>query len=801
MNEHLDWPMPLGYLPQDVGDGRSAETCLAAFQDGTSQIGTLERFLPQQGLVEIRSRGGDEPRLIILSQLKSLHMTRPLVPSIDGVDSLGARFHDRFEVEFFDGERLVGETCGFTADDRGLFLYLVNRSDTLTRFYAPDGAIKRFRMGDPQLEPGLPPPVKAPTAARSAVPLLGAASVSVARAPCPEPPATPAEPVEPADIATLEDLQQAMAALKRTPWLMLGDAVVREGLITTAQLQDALRRQQGGCNQPLGDILVDMGLVERGTINRLLARQFGIPFVDLRRFQAPEAEALGLLSGEICLRHGALPLAFFADGTLVLAMENPIDQESLQALSFFARRKLQPVMAGRRELDREIAAAYGTQPAVREGSGLELLEQLEADPPRQEAEDVQVTRSDSALVRLVNRVILDAVEQGASDIHIETYPDPLNTLVRLRKDGTLVPHLEIPAAHSSAFISRIKIMCQLDIAERRKPQDGKIEFRRFAPADVELRVATIPTANGLEDVVLRVLSAGKPIPLDQLGLSPSNLQGVTRMVARPHGLCLVCGPTGSGKTTTLHSVLNHVNVPGRKIWTAEDPIEITQPGLRQVQVNPRIGWTFAAAMRTFLRADPDIIMLGEIRDEETARVAIEGSLTGHFVYSTLHTNSAPESIVRLLDLGADPFNFADALLGVLAQRLAKRLCPACRAPRVATAEDMADLLAEYCGDSALDPAFVMRGWTDRFAGPDGRFTLHKARGCPRCHDSGYRGRIGLHELLVVSASTRRLIQTRATVAELVAVAMSEGMRTLKQDGIDKVLAGLTDMVQVRAMCG
>ncbi|MDP3937205.1 MAG: GspE/PulE family protein, partial [Deltaproteobacteria bacterium] len=408
---------------------------------------------------------------------------------------------------------------------------------------------------------------------------------------------------------------------------------------------------------------------------------------------------------------------------------------------------------------------------------------------------------DSTLVQLVNKIILDAVEQRASDIHIESNPGNRSTRVRVRKDGTLVTYLEIPSRIRKAVISRVKIMSQLDISERRKPQDGKIDFSRFGPARVELRIATIPMRDGLEDVVMRVLAASKPVPIDDLGFDAARLDTIKRLISRPQGLLLVCGPTGSGKTTTLHTLLGFINTDERKIWTAEDPIEITQPGLRQVQVNAKIGWTFAAAMRSFLRADPDVVMVGEMRDAETAKIGIEASLTGHLVLSTLHTNSAPESIVRLLDLGMDPFNFADALLGILAQRLVKRLCPACKVPHEATAPELDELAREYCEGTSIVAKSQSDTWLRRLGGAKRKITLYRARGCERCDATGYKGRLGLYELLVADSGLRQLVQSRAPVPDVRDAALAAGMRTLKEDGIDKVMQGLTDMQQVRAACG
>ena len=322
-------------------------------------------------------------------------------------------------------------------------------------------------------------------------------------------------------------------------------------------------------------------------------------------------------------------------------------------------------------------------------------------------------------------------------------------------------------------------------------------------------MATIPTAGGMEDVVMRILAAGEPIPLDSLGVSPSNLVRLKDVVGKPYGLFFVCGPTGSGKTTTLHSILSYINKPETKIWTAEDPVEITQKGLRQVQVNKKAGLDFATVMRAFLRADPDVIMVGEMRDKETVAIGIEASLTGHLVFATLHTNSAPESINRLLDMGMDPFNFADALLGILAQRLAKRLCKSCKVAYQPSPEEMKHLLAEYCDDLANTDRWkkgaqaaaeaIHQEWLDTYA-KDGKFTLYRAKGCAVCGDSGYKGRVGLHELLLGTDQLKKQIQEHARVAELFATAINEGMRTLKMDGIEKILSGITDIKQVRSVC-
>jgi type II secretory ATPase GspE/PulE/Tfp pilus assembly ATPase PilB-like protein len=376
---------------------------------------------------------------------------------------------------------------------------------------------------------------------------------------------------------------------------------------------------------------------------------------------------------------------------------------------------------------------------------------------------------------------------GASDIHVEPYGRK-DLTVRLRVDGVCTNYLRVPANYSRALVSRYKIMAALDIAERRKPQDGRIRVR-IRNREIELRVATIPTTGANEDVVMRVLSAAEPLPLEKLAMSPRNHEAFLQIITKPYGIGLVVGPTGSGKTTTLHAALGYINKPERKIWTAEDPVEITQYGLRQVQVLPKIGFTFAAAMRSFLRADPDVIMVGEMRDQETANIGIEASLTGHLVLTTLHTNSAPETITRLLEMGMDPYNFADALLGVLAQRLVRILCPVCKRPYEPERQEYDEMAFAY-GEEAFESLGIAYSKD---------LQLFKPVGCDRCNN-GYRGRMGIHELLAVSGRIREAIQKRALVEEIRQTAVDEGMTTLLQDGIRKVFEGHTDFKQVRSVC-
>ncbi|MBW1862303.1 MAG: GspE/PulE family protein [Deltaproteobacteria bacterium] len=423
------------------------------------------------------------------------------------------------------------------------------------------------------------------------------------------------------------------------------------------------------------------------------------------------------------------------------------------------------------------------------GSIEDILGQLETGE-EEDGEDIdRVTEEDGAIVQLVNKMIIDGYNRDASDIHIEPRPGKANAVIRFRIDGACQVYQTIPYTFKRAIVSRLKIMSDLDISERRLPQDGKIKFKKYAPLDVELRVATIPTSGGTEDVVMRILAAGDPISLDKMGMSERNDKVFIDMITKPYGIVLVVGPTGSGKTTTLHAALHYINKPETKIWTAEDPVEITQEGLRQVQVQAKIGFDFATAMRSFLRADPDVIMVGEMRDHETVSTGIEASLTGHLVFSTLHTNSAPETITRLLDMGMDPFNFADAMLGVLAQRLVRTLCKDCKEKYHPAKKEFDSLVRNYDGD------FDALGFSY-----NDDFSLHRPKGCANCSNTGYRGRTGLHEILVGTDEMKALIQGRAKMEELRNKAIKDGMTTLMQDGIRKTLLGQTDLLQVRKVC-
>ncbi|HTQ99918.1 MAG TPA: GspE/PulE family protein [Candidatus Acidoferrum sp.] len=395
----------------------------------------------------------------------------------------------------------------------------------------------------------------------------------------------------------------------------------------------------------------------------------------------------------------------------------------------------------------------------------------------------------SAIIQLVNRIIIEAEKLGGSDIHIEAGKDRGPGTVRVRVDGLCRELLKVPAEHTAALIARIKVMSRLDISERRLPQDGKCKLKIRGRA-VELRVATVPTVQG-EGAVLRILAAGSAMPLEKLNLHPKVMHDLMEITTHPHGLILVVGPTGSGKTTTLHAVLGHLNKPERKIWTAEDPVEITQPGLNQVQMQPKIGFTFARAMRAFLRADPDVILIGEMRDKETASIGVEASLTGHLVLSTLHTNSAPETLTRLLDMGLDPVNFSDALLGVLAQRLMRTLCGACKESYEPEQRDIDHLIHEFGGEEVWKAQEL----------PREQWNFKRKVGCDACGGTGYKGRTGVHELLRGTRDIQKMIYSSAELSDIRVQAIKDGMLTLKQDGIVKIFKGFSDYQQLLRITG
>ena len=559
--------------------------------------------------------------------------------------------------------------------------------------------------------------------------------------------------------------------------LRLGEVLVSEGLTSEAEIHVALSQQKKQKGKRLGEVLVELGMVDESAIARVLANRLGLPFIDLDSTDI-ESDALAEIPARVIREQQVFPIKADIE-TLTVAMGDPLSSEAIDAVRFTCKKRVVEVVATPTQLKAYIADRLSTQESSEDFET--YLRSLGGSGTDGDAED------DDDVIKLVNRFIVDAVRDRASDIHIEPYGEKQDLTVRFRVDGQLRNYRRIPSEYRERIVARMKIMARLNIAERRLPQDGKIRFK-LGEREIELRMVTLPTAGENEDVVLRILAGFGALPLSEMGLSPENLQAVEALVRRPYGLMLAVGPTGSGKTTTLHSMLAQINDVKKKIWTVEDPVEITQPGLRQLQVQPQIGLTFASAMRSFLRADPDVIMVGEMRDEETAHMGIEASLTGHMVLSTLHTNTAPETVTRLIDMGMEPFSFSDALLGILSQRLARQLCGKCKVQYDAT-PDETDEFSRYIGADAVERATT-----------GGVLKLWRADGCVECEKTGYRGRLALHELLVNNDEIRAAIQRKATTGEIRDLAQQAGMQTLLQDGVAKCLRGHTDLKQVLAVC-
>ncbi len=570
------------------------------------------------------------------------------------------------------------------------------------------------------------------------------------------------------------------------------EALVVAGLLKRSDLEAAVARAQ------TQQVTIESVLLQRHRLNRkvlgaALSAFYRCPFMEYDDTHNLPREHVQQISPAYLKANYWVPL-HVSDHSITVMIDDPRAAAKIQDVRrLFPGKTIERVVGFQDDILKYINRIYERQQPNRNNESLTAILGQMGNQHLGEAtetkEEQLLNENDSAVVRLVNQIIVEAWKQGASDIHIEPAGSDRELRIRFRVDGRCFEYLRVPPVYRRAIVSRVKIMAGLDIAERRKPQDGKIKFQQPG-RDFELRVATIPTIGASnEDVVLRLLMAENPKSLDALNMTQRNHREFSALLEKPHGLILCVGPTGAGKTTTLHSALKRINTAERKIWTAEDPVEITQPGLRQVQVQPKIGFNFAAAMRAFLRADPDVIMVGEIRDEETAETAIEASLTGHLVLSTLHTNSAAETVSRLLEMGIDPFNFADSLLGVMAQRLARTICPDCREAYQPAIEEF-DMLANVFGEAEF--ARLGTAYNDNFL-------LYRGRGCASCRDSGYKGRVGLHELLVVTDRIKKLIHARASAPDLRDAAIADGMTTLVQDGVLKVLEGWTDYNQVKAV--
>jgi len=572
------------------------------------------------------------------------------------------------------------------------------------------------------------------------------------------------------------------------------DYILREKIVTADQLQKALAISKK-MRKSVEFVLIDQFKISKESIGKSLSHYYGCPFKSFDPRAPIPVELIGNLKKSFLFHDVWVPLSWGKEGVDIL-IDDPRDLRKTGVISGLVKTKKIRLSVGIKE-DIELYIRHFFERREEE-SIEEMIEELDLIPDvsfeeEEEIEEEQEETPDEGsgqIVRLVDQIIVTAYRKNASDIHIEPSPITAKTGVRFRLDGVCQEYVQVPNSMARAVVSRIKVMANLDIAERRLPQDGKIKFKRKGVPPFELRLATLPTAGGHEDAVLRILASAGAMKINEMGLTERNLEVLERTISKPYGLILAVGPTGSGKTTTLHSALGHINKPGIKIWTVEDPVEITQAGLRQVEVKPKIGLDFARVMRSFLRADPDVIMIGEMRDRETASIGIEASLTGHLVFSTLHTNSAPETVTRLLDMGLNPINFSDAFLCVLAQRLARRLCVHCRKEYHPSDKEFEELGTEY--------------GRERFEATKIRYTpelrLYRRGGCERCSGTGYKGRMGIHELIEGTPRIKGLIKGRGKTEEIFEQAAQEGTATLKQDGIQKVFLGLTDMGEIRRVC-
>jgi type II secretory ATPase GspE/PulE/Tfp pilus assembly ATPase PilB-like protein len=572
------------------------------------------------------------------------------------------------------------------------------------------------------------------------------------------------------------------------------DYLLRNKIVSTHQLQEALTIAKK-INKSVEYVLVDRFKVDTQEVGKSLSMFFGCVFRTFDPEMPVPFELINNLKKSFLLYYVWVPLRWDNTGIEIL-VDDPKDlrkTDHIRALT--GNQKISISVAIKEDVEKYIHHFFDPRAEKMAETQVEDLDRIIPDVSFEEEEEslddrTALDESSSQVVKFVDQVLVTAFRNNASDIHIEPSVITRRTTIRFRTDGVCHEYVQVPNSMAPAILSRLKIMAELDIAEKRLPQDGKIKVRRKGIQEFELRLSTMPTTGKYEDAVLRILTRTSSLKIDEIGLNERNLGVLRKLIARPYGMVLCVGPTGSGKTTTLHAILGHINQPGVKIWTAEDPVEITQPGLRQVQVRPKIGLDFARIMRGFLRLDPDIIMIGEMRDRETAAIALQAALTGHLVLSTLHTNNAPETLTRLLDMGMNPLNISDSFLGVLGQRLVRRLCSNCSAGYHPTAEEFEDLRADYGSELFDQNGYVYS--------PD--VNLRRSSGCEKCNGSGFKGRIGIHELMEATLSIKLLIKKNATSFELGRQAVADGMTTLKQDGIQKIINGITTIREVRRVC-
>jgi len=566
-----------------------------------------------------------------------------------------------------------------------------------------------------------------------------------------------------------DDIARVEAA--HLPWQHLGSLLINRGLLTVEQVKQAFEEQRL-TGRRLGEVAVGHGWVTGADLAKALADQFGVEYVDLSEVE-PDRDAATLLQKELAFRYQALPIRFLANDLLLVAVADPTDVGRADDLRLALGHNVRLAVSEPNDLERAIKALYRTQIEVDEETGPDAEDAaLEVAAERAE---ISEAAGETPAVKLVHTTLAQAIEDGASDIHFE--PQERELIVRARIDGVTRAVATIPKQMQPAVVTRLKIMGRLDIAERRAPQDGRVSVR-FGGEPLDLRVAVIPTTHG-EQVVLRILHRAVSKPdLEQLGMTPRVRELFERAIRQPYGAVVVCGPTGSGKTTTLYTALHMLNDPGRVLMTIEDPVEYQIPGVNQIEISPKSGLTFARGLRTILRSDPDVLLVGEIRDEETARIAMQAGMTGHLVLTTLHAHNAAGSVARLKDMGIETGLLASSVNCVVAQRLARRLCTECREPYWPSDEELALLgLLEH----------------------KGKVFLHRAKGCGRCGGTGYRGRVALYEVMPVTREVRALLESGTD--EIHQAAIREGMTTLHQDGVRLCIQGVSSLEEIHRVAG
>ncbi|MBL4575325.1 MAG: Flp pilus assembly complex ATPase component TadA, partial [Opitutaceae bacterium] len=800
---------PLDFLPPpfcDAVDGPNYSNSIVSIEihSGHRIKGKLSRFDSEAEVVSIVEASKALPTEFSFKNIKFMRLEKPYQlplerPSNDDKtpDVLFENDSRSFQVYFKDRTELAGKTYGSRIDKSGIHFYEQQKTGRKWRYcshlFVSRRAVENYIIGEPIggvlvkenaiSQKDLDSVLKEQQTDRSQ--LLG-------------------EYLLQSKMVSSEELGKVLAHQKNMPNVKLGEILTAEGLITESQLQEALQAQKQKRKNSLGEILVDKGVINRDKIQQCLAKKLGIPFVDLHKF-AIEPDVINLINADMAFNHKVIPLYVYGK-KVVIAIENPTDWQVIDALSGDLNRDIEPVMASAEDISWALHFYY-------------IADDIHQTPQASKKETTDQDNSfdasiftaleishinEAAVLKIFRKIIEDAHRQNVTEVHIEPGAEDQKVVVRFRKDNALSVYYKFPSIYRTAFASRIKIMAHMDVSNKVTFQEGKIAYRKFGPLDMDLRVSTIPIAGGAEDIVINIACAGKYMPINALGLNTHYMHEILNSVSKNQGLFLVCGPSGSGKNTILHSILNYLNHDDRKICTAEEPLKIIQPGLRQVEVNPKTGITHNSAIRGFLKADPDIIMLSELPDQKTSALAIEASLKGHLVLLTLHNSGPCEAIERLLDMGISPHNLADALLGILSQRLVRALCTSCKKPYDAERKEIEFLAREYCGDNPSIGSISepdqdelngqIKKWEETLT-VDGAIRLFKSPGCKDCMDTGYRGRIGIHTLLTNTPEIRRLILDRTTVEEIQSTVLASGARTHKQDGIEKILLGYTDYSQ------